>query len=349
MANKILDLLDEKIVFELFQKNVLPVYEKYERLDEKIEIKPKKKLIWTDTYHVVFEYVCTFYEKSGESKKISIFCTAHDNEPRQIVYDHLKILIESNFAKDELVSPLPLFYNEKYNATFYQGVEGKTLYEFIKLNNKEKINQYIAGTANWFARLHSLNLGDRQNEIKIQTIKEVVPGKERIMEQISIHHPHLLDIYEKIYQELEKRENKFFTNKENIRTIHGDAHSENVIITDKEHIAVIDFADMCQSDFARDLGSFMQQLEFKLIKVTQDRIYAEKMKNLFLDSYLQSAHIELTPDLINRIGTYFCFTQIRTSTFFLVKHDPQPDRSIGLIKEVIKNLDLNINLNNYAN
>jgi hypothetical protein len=48
-------------------------------------------------------------------------------------------------------------------------------------------------------------------------------------------------------------------------------------MSDKK-IAVIDFTDICLSDFARDLGTFIQQLEFMANRKIGDHEYTEKIK-----------------------------------------------------------------------
>jgi len=60
---------------------------------------------------------------------------------------------------------------------------------------------------------------------------------------------------------------------------------ENIIKMSKKKIAVIDFTDICLADFARDIGSFMQQLEFMILRKVEKEGYAVKIKEMFKKEY----------------------------------------------------------------
>lgn len=338
--NKILKLLDESFVKALLEKEVLPKYPDFTAI-RKVKIKPAKKLIWQHTYHVVFCYETSFVEKKGSIRKLPIFCSAHSSEPRKNVHDVLKFLWSHNFAKGNLTIPHPMFYSEEFNATFYRGVNGENLYHFIKRNNRSEVEAILPRAAAWFAKLHHLpaneeNVFNQENS----RIRTVVPGLDRVLSDIENNYYELLPLYRQLYDIFIKNEEEFLASTSKRWYVHGDAHPENVIKMGKHKLALIDFTDLSLSDFARDLGTFLQQLEYMANRKIGDPAYTEKLKKLFLDSYLKESKIRLTEELTARINNYYNWTAIRTATFFLMKHDPQPERAMPLLKDVCKNLGI---------
>jgi len=335
--NIIYKLFNEQFVKDLFKKKILPKYPDFIDI-KKIKIQPHKKNIWETTYHVVIEFKTYFITKSGKTKILPIFCSAHSNEPRKNVYHVLKFLWNNSFANGFLTIPHPLFYSNYFKATFYRGAQGNNLYYYIRNKNYEVIETLIPKTAAWFAKLHKLPTNNACNFNKQNSrIKTVVPGKEHILADIQKQYPHYYQTYKTIYETLITMENKFMSSTSNRWIIHGDAHPENIIKMGKKKIAVIDFTDMCLSDFARDLGCFMQQLEYMCMRKINNARYVQKIKNLFLETYLKNAKIKLDSSLSERIHNYYNWTAIRTATFFLIKHNPEPDRAKLLIKQLAIN------------
>ncbi len=340
--NKIHKLFDEKFVKELFEKKVLPLYPEFKKI-KKIKIVTHKKGIWEKKYyHVVIEYKTSFLTKDGKIKKLPIFCAAHHEEPRKNVHTVLKYLWESGFSRGHLTIPHPLFYSTYFRGTFYRGLKGHNFYHYIREADREKIDEIIPKIAAWFAKLHSMPIGNAHNfNKKNSRIKTVVPGLKNILARVAYHYPKHLYIYEKAYKFFIDNENKFLNNsKSKICLVHGDAHPENIIKMGKKKIGVIDFADMCLSDPARDIGSFLQQLDYMGMRKIDDRRYINKIKKVFLESYLKSAKIKLTDDFQKRIDLYYNWTSLRTATFHLLRDPAEPKRALPLIKEVKKKLKI---------
>jgi thiamine kinase-like enzyme len=117
--------------------------------------------------------------------------------------------------------------------------------------------------------------------------------------------------------------------------VHGDAHPENIIKMGKRKIAVIDFTDLCLTDFTRDLGTFLQQLEYMCGRKIADKKYAEKVKKLFLEEYFKYVKdVENDLDVEERIETYYYWTAMRTATHFLMKSGPEPTRAEPILKQI---------------
>jgi thiamine kinase-like enzyme len=338
--NIINNLFEEKYVLALFQEKLLPHYPDFSSV-KKIDIKPHKQYIWEKTYHVVLEFTTTLSRTDGSDETLEIFCTAHSSEPRENAYNALRFLWDSGFGEGDLSAPHPLFFDKKLKAFFYRGVSGRSMYYFIREKRFDKVEHLVPLAAAWFAKLHGLPTDHAQNfNSENSRIRTVVPGIDRILRDIKRDYPEKHEIYKTIYDIFKKNEEDFLNSTDRLWLIHGDAHPENIIEMNETKIAGIDFTDVCLSDFARDIGSFIQQTEYMINRKMEDPIFTAKMKELFLESYLNSAKIELNPDLSKRIENYYNWTAIRTATFFLMKHNPQPERAEPLLAIVRERLGI---------
>lgn len=341
MENKILKLLDPEYVNDLFIKQVLPVFD-FIAIKE-IKIKPIKKLIWQTTYHAVFRYEVSFLTKENKINKLQIFCSAHSSEPRKNVYEVLQFLWQHKFAKGGLTIPHPLFYSAEFNATFYRGVKGENLYYYMRNKDFAHIEELLPRAAAWFVKLHQLSSpGIKNFNVENSRIKTVFPGVEHIFRDIENNYPQYAEFYKKVYKIFIDNEKSFLDSSEKHWLVHGDAHPENVIRVSKNRLALIDFTDVCLSDFARDIGTFLQQLEYMCNRKIGSEEYAEKLKKIFVDAYFNISKIRWTVELQDRIDNYYNWTAIRTANYFLLKHDAEPDRAKPLIEQVSKNLGIKI-------
>jgi len=340
IMNRINQLFDEQYAIAYLKKRILPKYPDFIDI-EKVFIKPWKKNIWDTTYHVVLEFRTTFVDANGKTEELPIFCTAHSSEPRKNVYDSLKFLWQHGFDGDNLSIPHPLYYSKYFNGTFYRGVEGSHLYHYIRENDFPIIEDMIPKTAKWFARLHDLKAGQTKNLSEENSrIRTVFPGVEHILERVKNDFPEHYDFYQKAYGIFIKNEEDFLASTDERWLVHGDAHPENIIRMGKQKIGVIDFTDLSFSDFARDLGTFLQQLEYMCNRKINDLKYPVKIQKLFMDSYLENRKIKMTAALQARIDNYYNWTAIRTATYHLLRYDRNPERAKILIEQVKKNLQI---------
>ena len=122
--------------------------------------------------------------------------------------------------------------------------------------------------------------------------------------------------------------------------VHGDVHPENIIKMSDRKIAFIDFADLCVSDFARDLGTFVQQLDYKLSQNNYSKVFINKVNKVFLEIYCQGAKIKYNARLEERIKLYYSWTALRSALYWLLKHEPQPDRADSLLLDIKKKVKI---------
>lgn len=342
--NKIRNLLDKKFVIDLFIKEVLPKYPDFLSIKQ-IKIFAIKEHIWETTYHVVFKFETTFITIDKKEKTFFIYCGAHSNEPRLNSYEASEFLWKNHFSQKNLTIPKPLFYSDYFNAFFYEGVIGENFYQYIRAKDLAKIEEIIPKISAWFAKLHQLSTQNVGNfNIINSKIETIIPGKIHFLDKVSALYPCYYEACQKIYEIIDNQEKDFFSRVEEKWFIHGDAHPENIICTKQENIAVVDFADFCLADFARDLGSFLQQLDFMMSRKINDQLYVKKIQKLFLKTYFDITKKTLDSDLQNRIDNYYNWTALRTVIFFLSKEFPSPERAHGLLIKICQNLKLNINI-----
>lgn len=335
--NKIYLLLDKDYVFNLFEKKIPIYYPKISKI-ERIEINYYKKLIWETTYHVVFSYDLFWLDKNGKEKKIQIVCSAHSSEPRENVLDNLNYLWEKGLPSKEIKLPRPLFYLKDFRATFYCALPGETLLHYIKKSDKIEISSLVSGAAKMFAKLHQLPIDENfKYDFENQKISSVVPGEKFIYPEVRrrFKESEYLNLIE-LYESCVSSEEKLFPEPGNRALIHGDAHPENVIRVGSNKIGLIDFTDFSPADYARDLGAFIQQIEYKIVKKVADLEFAREMKNLFLEEYLRAANIRLDNNLQERINLYYDWTALRTTVYWFLNYKPSVANGqelIGAINE----------------
>ncbi len=345
-SNKINRLLSENYVKGFFTRKILPLYPDFKKI-EKIKLIYHKDYIWKTTYHVVLEFKTFFVPKNSSNAKknlktLSIFCTAHSGEPRKNVHDTLSYLWDKGFSSGFLTIPKPLFYSKHFNASFYRGVKGDSLLHYIQNDDKKEVERVVKKTAEWLAKLHKTPISDIIKFNKSNTrIKTVLPGYGHVLRDLKEKYDgkYYKDL-KLIYDYLIELEDDFFEISSKRWLIHGDVHPDNIIKIGSKKIAMIDFTDICPSDFARDLGSFIQQLEYKMIRHKYNKVFIKKIVDTFIESYCRHAKIKYNIRIKERINLYYHWTAFRTAIFWITRYNPKPERAEPLIAEIKKKLKL---------
>ncbi len=346
--NKILNLFDQAYVMNLFNREILPLYPGFKKI-KKIKIIPMKKQVWSPrpdetwapTYHVVIRFATTFSAGDGQTVELPIYCTAHSSEPREDSFAALSFLWRLGFGQSDLTVPRPLIFSDYFNGYFYRGVQGQTLYYYLCKKNYEVIEKVVAKTAAWFAKLHGLPTGGFKNFNPANSrIRTTIPGLKKILKKIERAYPTYYQSYKKIYEIINKKESEYYSRQKKLFLIHGDAHAKNVIKINENKIAIIDYTDMCLADFTRDLGSFLQQLDFMGSEKIKDQAYIEKIKKIFIKNYQLHSKIKIDGSTKKRINNYYNWTALRTATFFLLKVRPEPARARKLLIKICRNLKI---------
>jgi len=325
-------LLEAEYLRKLFTRRVLPHYPDFSAIKE-IRIRPYKKLIWSETYHLVIKYSVIFLDHDGREVSLPIVATAHSNEDRENVFLTLSYLWDHHLSDEQIRLPRPLFYDPELRATFYRAVEGQNLLQAIKNQDWVAVEAGTRKAAVLFAKIHSLPLeGDYGFNRANGRIATVIPGAEFVITELGYRFSGRYQSQVKAaYERLIAREDDFFNRTSQRWLIHGDAHPENIILPANDKIGIIDFTDFCRADFARDLGAFGQQLEYKIATKGADSARASELKELFWEEYFKAAGLKLDQDLRQRIDLYYNFTILRTAIYWLLKYDCDPVRGQNLL------------------
>jgi aminoglycoside phosphotransferase len=329
--NKILSLFDKDFVNSYFYEHILPLYPQVKQISD-ISIKPYKKLVWETTYHVVIGFSIKAIADSGRRLEIPVVCSAHSSEPRELAYKVLKYLWKRNFATREFAIPRPLFFDRNFNATFYRAVKGDDLFHFIKDNNRPIIMELMHRSARLFGHLHDFPVTKNfEYNASNAMIETVIPGKDNVIKEVNERFGlELASRISRLYDRFISQEKNNWS-RIGFSIIHGDAHTENIIKVKNSRIGLIDFTDFSVSDRFRDVGSFLQQLEYKIVSKIGDVAFAKECKQEFLRAYLDYCHLSLDDDIQSRINLYYAWTSVRTVTFWLLKYDPAPDRAMEML------------------
>lgn len=334
--NKIRQLLDEQFVLGLFRRELLGKYPDLGQIN-RVAIHPYKDQIWETTYHVVIGYDVFFLKSDGQEEIVPVVCSAHSSEPRENVFTALKYLWAQGFPAGEIDIPEPLFYSEEFRGTFYRALAGESLLYYIKKHDLDVVAEMVVSSARLLARLHSLPATTAANfNPDNSRIRTVMPGVGLILSEMNQRYAGRYDDdLRELYDGFMASEEQYFRQpSELLSLIHGDAHPENVIRTAPGRIGLIDFTDICLGDFTRDLGSFLQQLEYKVVNKLKDPGYAAELKDLFLQEYWQASARRWSPAIQERIDLYYNWTAVRSATYWFLKFEPDEQRAAELLAKI---------------
>jgi aminoglycoside phosphotransferase len=336
--NKILSLFDEQYAREYFRRKLLPHYPGFSEITG-VRLRPYKKLIWETTYHVVIGYTISLLAPAGKTEEIEVVCVAHSDEPRANVYEALRYLWQNGLPDDEIVLPRPLFFSQGFNGTFYRAIRGENLLHYIKANDREAVNHLVVLAAKLFAKLHSLPTAAAPNFNPANSrIATVIPGVPNILaEMASRYDGRYSEDLQRIYRSFIAAEEGYFSGVPALSLIHGDAHPENILRAGDQKVGLIDFTDLCLGDPARDLGTFIQQLEYKIKGKLNDAAYARETRDLFLSAYQEARQISLDGSWPERIRLYYNWTAIRTAIYHFLKFDSDEASGRRLLEGVKDN------------
>ena len=327
-------LYDEQFILKYFRRRILPLYPDCQNIT-RVKINGIKNNIWENSYHVVVEYDPYFTAAGNKTKKLPIFCSAHSHEPRRNIYAALCFLWSKSFARGNLTIPHPLFYSQRFHGVFYRGLKGNNLFHFIMAKDMAEIKHLLRLTARWFAKLHQLPTAGAKNfNKKNSLIATTIPGAQHWLKKIRDRYPASYAAAYNVFSRLNQEEKIQLASLSRRYLIHGDAHPENVIRIAKNKIGLIDFTDMCLADFARDLGAFLQQLEYMAGKFIKEQDTITELKQIFLTEYVKAAKLKLTADLQQRISTYYRWTALRTAIYLFVSQYPEPERAQMLLDKL---------------
>jgi len=292
-----------------------------------LAITPIKRDVGNGAYHVVIRF------DAPSLKDKPLFCSAHSEEDRKNAFWALAF-IRARAARDSgAYIPEPLFYDSELQAFFYRGIDGKTLLQLVDEQCSD-LDEHVAHIAEWIARLHEIDTTGAENfNPKNSRIKTTIPGPDYFLKKIENKFSEFKSPISSCFNELVARETESIKTLDRQYIIHGDFHPENTIIGDGGVVSIIDFTDICLADWARDVGSFIQQLGFMSIG-RQDSEKTTISQQRFLDAYLHSRSLKPTAAMLARIHTYAAWAALRSAVFFLTKGYPEPENAQAVLRDV---------------
>ena len=330
MDEKQIKKLAQKLLDETFIQGYLSAKLKNQfpkAIFSQTKITPIKKEIG-GRYYLVIRYNIKNLDRP-------IFCSASSSSDRKNAFNALK------FICSKLPTTTPLFYSKQFRAMFYLGVPGKNLQEYIKEHPK-KIKDIIILTAELIAKFHQIKINPEKHNFNHNNsdIETVTPGIKYSIGRLSEKAPENISQIKKLFEIINTFDKQNSSNKKYL--IHGDFHPENIIIHNENplEITIIDYTDICVSDFARDLGNFLHQLKYMT-----SRFNPTLAKNLpefeksFLNAYFKKVGIKPTPEIKKRIAFYSAWTALRNTIFFLIKKFKETEEAKKSINSAYKYLD----------
>jgi len=286
-----------------------------------------KSNIGNTSYHVVIRFDSAYLQDRP------IFCSAHSDENRENAFRALTFIKKHSAGNPDFLWPCPLFFDKALNAIFYQGYDGNNLLHYIK-DKACGISDYLKKTACWTAMLHNIPIETAQNYNKENSrIKTIIPGPSKFLPKIEKTFPEFFKPIKKEFERLVQEEEKNFANFDKLCLIHGDLHPENVIIAKAGEISIIDFTDICLSDWARDIGVFIQQIGY-MSEGLRSREEIAMHQSMFYAEYLKMRSIKETKEIENRVNLYKSWSALRSAIYFLIKLHPEPENAKAVLKEI---------------
>ncbi len=314
--NQITKIFDPKFVANFLQEKIPDFAKKYDLSD--LTATPIKRNIGKVFYHIVVRFDS---ESLGDKP---IFCSAHSQENRDNANESLKFINKNGFKDSKVFVPQPLLFDKEFGAFFYRGIDGENLLHYISQKDTN-IAPYLEQAAEWIARLHKIPATQKENfNPENSRIQTVLPGPQKFIPKIKRKFPKLSPQVNEYFEKLVQQETRSIARLDREYLIHGDFHPENVIINATDgKVSVIDFTDICMGDWARDIGSLMQQLRYMSRGKRSDE-ETKKHQQIFVKAYLKARGIKTSNSIERRITLYRAWTALRSTIFFLTKGPAEP-------------------------
>ncbi len=321
----------EKLFDPTFAQQYLTQYipkEKQKNISfDDLTITPIKRTIRAHFYHIVLRFdSVSFHEKP-------IFLSAHSHEDRSKALEALAFISTHNVPDASLVLPEPLFFEPALKAFAYRGLDGKSFYEYLT-QPAYPLEPFLEKAAQWIAFLHTIPTKNAHNfNPENSRIETTVPGPAHYLPKIKKLFPKEFPVFKETLDTLIAFEKANIAQIDTLSVIHGDFHPENIIIApDEQDISVIDFTDICLADWARDIGSFIQQIGF-MGQGHRSKEHVAHIQTYFVDAYTSLRNIRIDTDTQKRINAYHAWAALRSSIYFFSKKDAEPQAGKQVLNE----------------
>jgi len=253
----------------------------------------------------------------SDKKPLELIIAAAEDGTREEAFANTQLLYQHGFDRGNLLVTRPLVYLAGPQAMVYETAMGKPLYQFLKQQPAfDDLLQPLNLAASWLKKLHQLELTPDEAKIIRGYNWDRVVGL--IKPYINIFAEESAKQSEKLKKILQRliAYHQDLSGPVQPRLVYGDYHPENIIISSLQakEIIGIDFTDLTYGDPYRDLGTFIQQLDFMSQRFLP-REEINKLKKHFLRSYFDRRFSELPLAYIQRINLYQALTALRTAVW----------------------------------
>lgn len=253
-------------------------------------------------------------------------------------------------SKNKLnIAPKALDFYPQINAYAYEEVPGFILKQLLPKNKKPQIKKflnYLPDLAQTIRKVHAIK--KRPPYATPNFEKKITHQFSNSLHLIKKFYPNGYKKFQMLLNTLKIFNKKYYHelfNKKNFSLTHGDFQIDNIIVSKKGKIILIDWAD---SDFFNpldDLGSFFAQTELhlKYILPRDYKILFKKIKKIFIQNYFKN-NFKLSHQRqidyfaaadILRIITFLSFTQ---SNWHPVKYSKMTESLLAYAEKKINNL-----------
>ncbi|MFH0854364.1 MAG: phosphotransferase [bacterium] len=325
LRKKMDQLLDDKFIKNFFDGNLKAFFDNAESI-KSIKRITHKEVRGNFDYSLIIEFILEINYKNNQTITKSIFCKAHSDEKKNKSTYYMEMLYKNGFNEGLYQVPRPLSYIPMLRAGFYEGAQGHNLLYYLKQRDFDKIENIVKNAAHWISKLHELKFNDFNSlKISIAKIKDNKPPIKQVFKDMKKHYLRLYDEFAPLYRATRKYETMFLKElkrEEKTKIIYADYHPENIIAQShsQDGISVIDFTDLALGDPYRDVGTFMEQVDFMSKKYMPPE-KARQWRTIFLEEYIKTNNIKLTKREFQRINLYCLWTSLRNIIYFYYKKD----------------------------
>jgi len=276
----------------------------------KVSVYPVKVRLTPNFEHVVLAVKA----RLPSGKKLGLYAMGHSSGIKKRLFDILKFF-QARAGKTKLRVPEPLIYDPKTKSIIYKELSGPNLYAMFE-KKKTGLVPVFSAFGRAVSRIHALCPAKIFKKEK-HTTAELDPS--RIMRDIDKRDRGLFKRIIRVKGALARQHPRIFKGSKPYVLVHGDLHPENVILLNKNfknpRLGIIDVENANLYFRSYDLGSFLEQ-----VKIMATPYYTVKQidafQKAFLDAYLKSAKIKMTPGLKKEITYYKAFFGIKAVIFY---------------------------------
>lgn len=332
-------LLDNGFIKKFLEGNLETFFEGAKKI-KKIKKITHKEILGKDDFSLIIEFILRILLNNGKIVTKSVFCKAHSEESKNKAIYYMEILYKNGFNEGIYQVPRSLTYVPDLRAGFYEGVKGKNLLFYLEQRDEGKIKEVVKDAAHWISKLHGFNIRHFETlQLPVLKIKNNKPPIRILLNQMRGTYNALFKEFYPLYKEAEKYENNFLgklKKQEKTKVIYSDYHPENIIVPQysKQGITVVDFTDLALGDPYRDVGTFLEQVEFMARKF-MPKENGRQLQKIFLREYSLINVLKYKKQDWQRINLYCLWACLRNIIYFFYKKDP--DQVIWPLLEDAKN------------